>query len=154
MSNNESIGAIIFIALIIGLVGYVGIVTYGHWQAGMAYQRDFGGFFRYADEASDAQTKAEFFNQYVEYIEVNGLNKGCDAVFFCEQPQADLALKYKSLKSIQNRLNELKLLDEKDTAYQLGMTQITENEFETFPIDAFRQAYFLEHGYWGLALTP
>lgn len=150
MSNAEKVMAIIIIAIIV----YGGITIYGHWQAGMSYQRDFGGFFKYADEASDAQTKAEFFNQYVEYIEANGLNKGCDAVFFCEQPQADLALKYKTLKSIQNRLNELKLLDEKDTAYQLGMTQITENEFESFPVDAFRQGYFLKHGYWGMALLP
>ena len=152
--DSEEKAVVAFLIVIVGLTIYGIAITYVHWQADLAYERDLGGFFSYADEASDAKTKSDYFNQYVGYIESHNLTSGCDAVFFCEQPQSDLALKYKVLKSIQLRLNELKLLDEKDTAYQLGMTQITENEFPTFPEDAFFQGYMLERGNWGLALFP
>lgn len=135
-------------SIILGWGGYY------NWITDMAYQREIGIYFKYADRASDASTKSEYFNQYVDAIEKEGLTEGCTSIFYCEQPNAQLKDNYKALKSLQTRLNELKQLDEKETAYQLGMTQMTENEFCWFPIEPFRQAYMLRNGAWGDSITP
>lgn len=145
---------IIVLVIFAVFMAYVGIVSYGHWILTLDYKENIGGYFTFADQASDAKTKAGYFNQYVEAIEKAGLTKGCNSVYFCEQPNSKMEDKYKVLKSLQIRLNELSKLQETETAYQLGMTQMTENEFCWFPQNSFLQHYALQHGYWGMAISP
>jgi len=142
--------AVFFIALIAIII----IATIPGWLVSLKYNEEIGGFFKFADQASDAQTKSDYFNQYVEAIDKNKLTEGCNSIWFCEQPNARMEDKYKVLKSLQVRLNELKTLKETETAYQLGMTQMTENEFCWFPNNAFHQQYLLKHGIWWEALSP
>ena len=156
MLYDKAMGTFTIVSLVVMtiFIAYASIAGYNNWLVGMQYEREVGTFFTYADRASDAKTKADYFNQYVDALEKNNLIKGCGVMYFCNQPNAQLAENFKVAKSLQVRLNELKLLDEKETAYQLGMTQMTENEFCWFPTGIFEQAYALNHGAWGLALTP
>jgi hypothetical protein len=128
--------------------------AYVNWQLTLEYERNVEVYFNYADRASDAKTKSSYFNQYMEALEKYDLIQGCNAIYFCEQPNASLEKNYIVAKSLQNRLTELSLLDEKETAYQLGMTQMTENEFCWFPTGTFYQKYMLDRGGWGVAITP
>ena len=147
------IGKIILIALVITFTPLI-YGGYYNWQVDLAYQRDVGVYFNYADRASDAVTKSMYFNQYIEALEKHDIISGCPSLYFCEQPNAKLEDNYKVAKSLQKRLIEIAKLDEKETAYQLGMTQMTENEFCWFPHQTFNQKYLLDHGAWGEAVTP
>ena len=143
------------IAIILAvIVVYASIASYINWQVDMEYQRNVGTFFTYADRASDAKTKASYFNQYMTALEKYDLTEGCSSVLYCEQPNAQVKDNYKAAKSLQTRLNELAKLDEKETAYQLGMQQMTENEFCWFPVEPFNQKYLKDHGAWGAAVFP
>src|SRR5574337_6405 len=71
--------------IILGYGGYV------NWQVGLAYDRDIGGFFEYADRASDAKTKSMYFDKFVSAIKKEGLDTGYSSVFYQNQPEANLA---------------------------------------------------------------
>lgn len=66
MGTGTVVGVILFAILI----AWVGSIGYNNWQTGLAYQRDVGGFYEYADRSSDAQTKASYFNQYIDSLKV------------------------------------------------------------------------------------
>ena len=147
----------VLIILIMVMVITSAVLIYGvyyNWQVSMEYQRDIGKYYLYSDRSSDAVTKSMYFDQYMEAVKKYNLTDGCNAIFFCEQPRASVADQYKVASSLQNRLHEISLLDEKETAYQLGMTQMTENEFEWFNESVFYQKYALSKGAWGSAIIP
>lgn len=147
------IGKVFAVALVIGTA----ILIYGvvnNYFVGLEYQRVLGKHFEYADRASDAITKAEYFNAYVSAIENEGLTEGCSAVFFCEQPNASLTDNYKVALSLQTRLNDIAEMNPKSMEYANAMDQITLKEFCYFPTNAFGQGYMLKHGAWGAALVP
>ena len=140
--------------LIVALFGYLGAVQYNHWIVGMEYEREIERYFDFADSASDAKLKADYFNQFIASIEKHELTEGTTSVLFQEQPHASLADKYKIAKSLQKRLNELASMDENSEQYQYGMRQVTNQEFCWFPINSFHDAYMIKQGAWGVALLP
>ena len=148
------IAKILLVGLICLFCIWLIVGAWYNWTINMEYQRNVGIYFQYSDRASDAKTKSMYFDQYVTALEKYNLTTGCSAIYFCEQPNASLKDNFKVVKSLQKRLTELAKLDEKETAYQLGMTQMTENEFEYFPEDPFRQKYLLDRGAWAEAITP
>lgn len=149
-----SLGTAIGVSILVITVAFCGNAMYTNWIVGLQYERELGQYFSYADSASDADTKSQYFGQYISAIEKLGYNKGVNSILYKEQPNADLTKKFKVAQSLQLRLQKLSTLDETDTAYQLGMTQINDNEFCWFPANAFEQKFHLEHGDWGVALTP
>lgn len=139
------------ILLPLGLLIYGG---YHNWEVELKYQRDVQQFFEYADRSSDAVTKAKFFDQYIDALERNGLTYGTNSVFFTDQPNSNVTNNYIVAQSLSTRLHELSKLNQSEMSYQLGMQQITLQEFCWFPSDSFYQRYALDHGAWGDAIFP
>jgi capsular polysaccharide biosynthesis protein len=140
--------------VIIGLIAVGVNAAVTHYFVGMEFEREVEIYFDYADQASDAKTKAEYFNQFVTAVETHGLTEGPVSMFWQEQPQSQLEEKYKVAKSLQKRLNEIAQMDEMSEEYQYGMRQVTTQEFCWFPINSFHDAYMLRHNAWGDALAP
>lgn len=151
MSN---VGIAIFLGIII--VG-AGVLSYGginNWLVGLKYQETIGVYFEYADRSSDAQTKADYFNKYVEALKAEGLDQGSTSIFFQEQPNASLEDNFKVAQSLQARLNSIATMNPLSPEYQFAMQQVTMQEFCWFPTSSFYQGYALEHGAWGMSITP
>lgn len=154
MVDTDLAKCVVALAIIVGLCAFVVNGAYVSYIVSLQYEREIGQYFDYADSASDAKTKSIYFGQYINALKEHGLDKGTNSVYNKEQPAADLSKKFTVATSLQNRIVELSTLDETDTAYQLGMTQINDNEFCWFPNNAFYQKFALEHGAWGDALFP
>jgi len=152
--DSSTIGAIVFIGLLILGLGVLINGAWINWQVSLQYQRDIGGFFEYADRASDAKTKSMYFDKYVDALNKEGLSSGYSSVYFQNQPEANLANEWNVATSLQERLHALTKMDENTMQYQQGIQQISITEFCWFPDGAFEQGYDLKHGAWGSALTP
>lgn len=146
-------GTVVGVILVALAIIWVGSICYNNWQTGLAYQRDIGGFYEYADRASDAKIKAEDFNKYINALQVNGLTNGSNSVFYTNQPTSILENDFQTAKSLQTRLNVLANMDENNPGYQFGISQINQ-EFCWYPDTSFEHAYFIKHGQWGVALWP
>lgn len=145
-------GVVVLICLII-----MGVAIYGginNWLVSLQYQRDMGGFFDYADRASDANTKLFYFDKYMQAIKDNELTQGDSSLLFTNQPQANLANEYKVALSLQQRLIDLNQTNPETMQYHMGMQEISMTEFCWFPDNVFWQGYALKHGAWGAALMP
>lgn len=147
-------GILVFFAILAVGVGVLGYGAYNNWQVELAYERDVGGFFEYADRASDAHTKSMYFDKYVNAIKSEGLDTGYSSILFQNQPEANLANDWNVTTSLQERLHSLTKMDENSMQYQQGIQQISTTEFCWFPTGAFEQGYAMKHGAWGDALTP
>lgn len=84
--NSTAVAVVVLLVAIGGLISYVAVVGYNNWQTGLAYDRDIGGYFEYADRASDAKVKADNFNKYINALESNGLTTGENSVWYTNQP--------------------------------------------------------------------
>lgn len=145
---------IIFLAIVfIGGGLLIGGAVY-NWLLILEFEREIGGNFDYADRSSDAITKLDYFNKFIEGIEKHELTAGKNSIFFQEQPKSSLADNYKVAKSLQARLLEISKLNPKSFEYSNNMQQITLQEFCWFPIEVFEQGYLLKKGGWGWALFP
>lgn len=151
MTDSFAIGGALFIIIMI-IIGANAIIT--HYLVGMEFERNVEKYFTFADQASDAKQKAEYFNQFIDAVEEHELTEGSVSLFWKEQPHASLSDKYKVAKSLQKRLNELAILNATSEAYQYGMRQVTTQEFCWFPINSFHDAYMLRHNAWGNAIAP
>jgi hypothetical protein len=150
MSDSTTI--VIFALIVVAIFAiHIGIGVH-NWLIILEYEREVEIYFEYADRASDAKTKADYFNQFIAAIEENELTEGPSSAWFQEQPNALLEENYKVAKSLQKRLNELALMDENSESYQYGMRQVTTQEFCWFPIQTFSDGYLLTNG--GIQLLP
>ena len=145
------------IVLLLGFFLIAGLLVYGgmnNWFIVLEFEREIEGHFDYADRSSDASTKLEYFNKFIDAVEKNGLTNGTNSVFFQEQPKASLSENYKVAKSLQSRLEAISQLDPQSFEYSNNMQQITLQEFCWFPINVFQQGYLIKNGGWGWALFP
>jgi len=144
-----STGTVALLAMCALLVGAT-VNGAANWvNVGYAWDRGFGDIFELADRASDACTKAKFLGDFNNRLIAEGLNEGQSAAFY-PRPTSDLASNFNVSKSLELRLVELCKLPQSDPAYQFGMNQVTLQEFCWFPINIFKQAYFMRHGIWGI----
>lgn len=145
---------IVVLGIIFGLLGfgiYAGITNY---LIGLDYQKDIGGYYDYADRSSDAKTKSEYFNKYIDALQEHNLHTGVNSIFWSDLPKASLDDNFKVALSIQDRLNKLATADPNSIGYGTAMEQLTKQEFCWFPEEAFIQKYSWNHGAWWTALAP
>lgn len=108
------------IALIIVMV-WVGVV------AKYQYQRDYRSYWSLADKASTIPQKSDYINQFVERLEISDMKDEYNAVFQ-KTPDNSFNKNLEALKSLQTRLQEIKLMDPKSFEYNTAITQITAQE--------------------------
>lgn len=149
-----TIGEVLFLIILLLISGALIYGAVYNWLISLEYEREVGKYFEFADRASDAKTKADYFNQYISALESEGLTTGASSIFFQEQPNALLEDNYKVAQSLQTRLNSVATLNSTSFEYATHMQQITLQEFCWFPEHAFWQGYALKHGAWGSALSP
>jgi len=143
------------IMLIVGVLFLAFFINGGvQWSIqGYDFQQKVGNWFILADSASDAKTKAFYFDKFVDALEKEGLTTGHSAIYW-QQPKSDLAENFKVVQSLQTRLHDIVQMDTKSFEYQTALNQITLQEFCWFPYATFEGAYLLRHGVWHMSLTP
>lgn len=138
---------------------FILLMAWGSWLAVDSgfkrydFDRNIGDFFELADRASDAKTKTNYMEQFVQSLQKHDLTEGETSVFF-GKPISSLQHNYNVALSLLSRLKALSQLDSTSFEYQTGMQQVTLQEFCWFPIHIFRQGYALKNGLWYLTLFP
>jgi hypothetical protein len=135
------ITVLVAVAVNAGYTGYVNSINYSICC---------GGYFDSADRASDLPTKISFFKTYMDGLQREGLDKGCNAVFDCNRPAANNTEQFKIAKSLLTRMENATTLTGIEKSYEID--RITKVEFCWFPNNAFHQAYQIKHNNWGQSL--
>lgn len=150
MKGQDTVIAFFVVLIIIGTIMSI-IVGAMSWYYGYTFDRDVGSYFELSDKASSVDLKLQYFNQFITALNDNDLNKGQSALFMTTK-DSDLENNFNVAMSLQKRLVETNSMT-RDFGYQTAMQQLI-TEYCWFPIDAFRQGYYMNKGIWILALFP
>lgn len=91
------------------------------------YTNEFGSYWELADKSSTIEEKSKYINLFVEAFEKSGLQGEYNAVFY-KTPTVSFDKNLLALKSLQQRLEEIKTMDIRSFEYQTAMQQITAQE--------------------------
>lgn len=97
------------------------------FYAGYNYDKTIGCYWELADKASTIPQKSEYINKFVTALESAHL-ENTNANYFFPTPSTTYEENMKALKSLQGRLDSIKVMDEKSFAYQTAIQQITAQE--------------------------
>jgi hypothetical protein len=90
------------------------------------YQNNVQGYWDLADKSSTIKAKQEYVNQFVTILE-NTKHSGYDAIIY-KIPNSSFDFNLKALKSLRDRLETIREMDESSFAYQTAIQQITAQE--------------------------
>lgn len=110
------IGSMLIVLSIVG-----GII--GSYQ----YENEIKSYWELADKSSTVIKKAENIDKFVEALENSKLKGKYNAIFLIT-PNNSFDLNFDALKTLQQRLHEIKDMDVTSFEYQTAMQQITEQE--------------------------
>lgn len=91
------------------------------------YNQEIHNYWVMADRSSLIQDKSEYIDKYVDALEKSNL-EGNNANIFLETPTESFDENFKSLKTLQERLHEIKNLDPESFQYNTAINQITSQE--------------------------
>lgn len=90
------------------------------------YKQQVGSYWSLADKSSSIEKKSEYIDKFVGAIEKQNLG-GHNAIFL-ETPDNSFEQNLEALKTLQQRLHEIKGMDVTSFQYQTAIQQITEQE--------------------------
>ena len=91
------------------------------------YTNDIYGYWTLADKSSTIEAKSEYINKFVSALDNAGLSGYHNAIFFKNQDNS-FDLNLKALKTLSDRLEQIKTMDSKSFEYQQAIQQITAQE--------------------------
>ena len=91
-----------------------------------SYQNNIRGYWDLADKSSTIKAKQEYVDQFVSALE-NMKHSDYDAIIF-KIPNSSFDFNLKALKSLRDRLEIIREMDESSFAYQTAIQQITAQE--------------------------
>lgn len=91
------------------------------------YENEIKSYWELADKSSTVIKKAENIDKFVEALENSGLKGKYNAVFLTT-PNNSFDLNFEALKTLQQRLHEIKDMDVTSFEYQIAIQQITGQE--------------------------
>jgi endonuclease IV len=120
---EKTIGVLLLVGGLLFATSRGAFHVYVHYQ----YINEVGSHWEMADRASTIAQKSEYIDRFVDALEDCDLYGMNDALFY---PNAVNSFdeNMKALKSLQNRLNEIKGMDESSFEYQTALQQITSQE--------------------------
>lgn len=117
-------------------------------RATYRWERDIGSYWTLADKQSTIAAKAVYIEKFVVAIEKEKIT-GYNAVIF-KTPDNDVSKNVEALKTLRDRLNEIKNLNPESFAYQTAIQQITAQEQGEAQgmISQIQGCWLLHNGYW------
>ena len=116
----------------IGTIMVLGAVFLTVWliksdlSANNDYNNKIGNYWTLADRSSTIDAKADYMNKYVSALENSNLS-GNNAVFY-KNPGNSFEYNLLAVKTLQNRLEEIKGMNPASFEYQQAISQITTQE--------------------------
>jgi hypothetical protein len=95
-------------------------------NANISYAREVGNYWTLADRSSTIEEKSKYINQFVEALEKS--RHADNNALVLDTPENSFDLNLKALKSLRDRLEEIKTMDVKSFEYQTAIQQITSQE--------------------------
>lgn len=111
---------------VIGLVWITGFITC-QVRAEYEYETKISSNWSLADKASTIKQKSEYIDKFVKALEDQHLEGQHSAIIF-PTPNNSFDENFKALKSLQERLEEIQVMDPKSFEYQSAIQQITAQE--------------------------
>ena len=127
------------------------LIIVQHIRVAYIYDRDIGDYWVLADKTSTIQKKSEYIDLYVAALDRSGAMHGHNALFL-RTPNNDLEQNMIALRSLQDRLHQIKGMDVQNFAYQQAIQQITAQEQgEAHELTStLYGGWVLNSGYWYL----
>lgn len=91
------------------------------------YQNKYQSYWELADKSSTIEEKSNYINKFVNALINSGLEGENDAIIY-KIPTNSFDNNLRALKSLQQRLEEIKTMDIKSFEYQTAIQQITAQE--------------------------
>lgn len=114
-----------FLLLILAAVFYVNGIKYEN-----TWHSKYDGYWTQADRSSTVEAKSEYVGKFVDALE-EGNSKGEFASYnalWKQTPQNSFKLNLEALKSLKERLDDIKEMDPKSFEYNTAIQQITQQE--------------------------
>jgi len=107
------------------LVSTVGVIVITLFMViiGFGYYRDIDAVIDRAQVAADREDMVEYLTDLKENMEAIGMTKGHTALIF-KTPANDMALHYRAVNRILERLESIAGIPKSDTAYQVALDDI------------------------------
>ena len=104
----------------------IAVYVVGNLRVAAQYENQLGGYWTLSVRASSLPLKLQYLNQFVAAVDSAHLS-GHNAVLF-PTVQNDVGQNIGTLKSLQQRLNEIQTMDVMSFQYQQAIAQITAQE--------------------------
>ena len=110
------------------------------------YRNEYSYSWELADRSSTIEEKSKHINTFVSKLENSGLNGKHNALFM-ETPTNGFDANLTALKSLQQRLNDIKGMNPSSFEYQTAIQQITQQEQGEADVmlSVFKGIWFKEH---------
>lgn len=118
-----------FIGTLIIIVGALVGISLGFQYLNSSYQYDKGiqSYWDIADKSSTITQKSDYIDKFVDALKASHLEGTNDALFL-KTPNNSFNQNFQALLSLQDRLHQIKTMDESSLAYQTAIQQITAQE--------------------------
>lgn len=114
------------IFLIFGLGSSIWLII-SFASANYNYENQYSSFWSLADKTSTIDKKSDYINQFVSVLDAGNMH-GCNNALIYKTSDNSFDKNLDALKSLQDRLNNIKKMDENSLAYQNAIQQITAQE--------------------------
>lgn len=91
------------------------------------YENEIGSYWSLADKSSTVIKKSENIDKFVDALESSGLNGKYNAIYL-KTPDNSFDMNFEALKTLQQRLREIKNMDVTSFEYNTAIDQITAQE--------------------------
>jgi len=115
-----------WVSLVIALI-WLTINIISEIRRDYLYTNEFSSYWELADKSSTIEEKARYINLFVEALEKSGLQGEYNAIIY-KTPTVSFDKNLLALKSLQQRLEEIKTMDIRSFEYQTAIQQITGQE--------------------------
>ena len=113
------------IVLMIGIIGLVGMII-AMVGADNQYNNQIYNYWSLADKSSTIEAKADYVDKFVGAID-NAHLGGNNALIY-KNPDNSFEFNFQAVKTLQQRLQEIKTMDPNSFEYQQAISQITQQE--------------------------
>lgn len=103
-------------------------IAYKEIHSNYIYNTKYTSYWELSDRSSTIQAKQEYMNTFVDLIENNSNEFSEYNAVFLKTPQNKFSNNLEALKSLRQRLNDIKGMNESSFEYQTAIQQITAQE--------------------------
>ena len=119
----KKLGLVLIAVSIVCLILIASFTIIGKYQ----YDKNFKSYWELADKSSTVEKKSENIDKFVDALE-NGGFEGMHNAVFLKTPNNSFDQNFLALKTLQQRLHEIKNMNISSFEYQTAMQQITAQE--------------------------